>query len=93
MLSRNKQSHEVQNRSSIRMSKKNILEDSSESTDYKDSSLIKSFHTQLAFQDNNKKTISYKDLNQEQTKPYLDLYKDIKRQIDQIHETNNELKK
>jgi hypothetical protein len=66
MLQRNEQSHEVRRRSPEPLPEDEIPEDSSESTDYEDSSLIESFHAQLAFQDDDKKAISQTVLNREQ---------------------------
>lgn len=73
MLLRNKQSHEVRKRSPKNSyPEEEIPEDSSESTDYGDSSLIESFHTQLAFQNDEEKAINHEDLDREQQKPRLE---------------------
>ena len=45
MLLRNKQSHKIQKRSPMKIPENNILEDSSENTNYKNSSLIELFYT------------------------------------------------
>lgn len=90
MLLRSKQSHEVRNESPISYPEDDIPEDSSESTDYEDSSLIEPFHAQLAFQDDDKQAISHEDLNREQTKPCLDPYKEIKKQLSQMRKANEE---
>ena len=64
MVLRNDQSHRVRiqspKNSYPRGSEPDVeeLEDSSESTDYEDSSLIESFHTQLALQDGDEEAIN-----------------------------------
>ena len=69
MLLRSKQSHEVWKQSPVVLPEDQIPEDSSESTDYEDSSLIELFHTQLAFQDDDKEAISLEDLDREKETP------------------------
>ena len=90
MLLRNKQSHEVRRkRAPITMTEVGATDDAdSESTDYEDSSLIESFHTQLAFQDGDEKAINQPVLNREQQKPRLDPYERIKEQLAEIRKNN-----
>jgi hypothetical protein len=66
MVQRNDQSHEIRRRRApVKFKEPVEAEESSESTDYEDSSLIESFYTQLAFQDCDEKAISQQVLNRE----------------------------
>jgi hypothetical protein len=90
MVPRNDQSHEVRTQSPKNSypggcePDKEEPEDSSESTDYEDSSLIESFHTQLALQGGDEKAISQPSLHRDQKKPHLDPYERIKEQLAEL---------
>lgn len=68
----------------------NTPEDSSKSTSYDDSSLIKKLHTQLAFQDNDKREISQPTLNQENKTP-LNPEEEYQQASKKIQENNKQI--
>jgi hypothetical protein len=77
-LLRNEWSGVEHTKSPKKIPEDNVPEDSSESTDYENSSLIESFHTQLAFQADSGRTLSCQDLNREITETPLDPYEPVK---------------
>ena len=87
MVPRNDQSHEVRRkRAPITMEEPAEAEESSESTDYEDSSLIESFHSQLAFQDGGERAISQPALNREQQEPRLDEQEEARQRIKEMNQ-------